>query len=113
MSTPNPTTLINPTTFAITDPTLAADNVTGFRVLFSRTKGGPYTLSSVVPATDINAAAGTATGKLTDLNTQLAPGDWFAVSEAVNVSGDSPNSPEFAFTIVPPLPQAPTIFTLA
>lgn len=104
---------INPITFTITDPTITADNVTGFKVLFGQTTGGPYPLSANVPTADINAAAGTVSGTIASLNTQLAPGNWFAVAEAVNLGGSSPNSPEAAFEIIPPLPKAPTAFTLA
>jgi hypothetical protein len=103
---------VNPQTFTITDPSITADNVTGFRVLFSQTSGGPYTIPVTVPPADIDAAAGTVTGKVSDLNAQLSPGPWFAVAEAVNAAGDSPNSPE-AELIVLPLPKAPTAFIFA
>lgn len=106
-------TVTNPTTFTITDSKITADNVTGFQILFGRTTGGPYTLTAQVPSADINATAGTATGTISSLNETLAPGNWFAVAQSINAAGDSPNSPEAAFTIVPPLPGAPTGFTFA
>ena len=104
--------IINPTTFTITDALITAQGVTGFLVKFSQTSGGPYTLTATVPTADINASAGTVTGTLASLNTTLAPGNWFAVSEAVNAAGDSTNSPEAAFTIEA-VPSAPTAFSVA
>lgn len=103
----------NPTAFTITDPKITAENVTGFQILFGRTAGGPYTLTAPVPAADVNATAGTATGTMASLNEALAPGNWFAVAQALNVTGASTNSPEAAFAIVPPLPSPPTAFTVA
>lgn len=106
-------TVTNPTTFTITDANITAQSVTGFQILFGRTTGGPYTLTAQVPSADINAASGVATGTIASLNETLAPGNWFAVAQAINAGGDSPNSPEAAFTIVPPLPSAPTAFSVA
>lgn len=103
----------NPTTFSITDPTLAADNVTAFQISFGRTSGGPYTLIAPVPTADINATAGSCTGTVASLNEALAPGNWFAVAQAINAGGTGPVSPEAAITIVPPLPKAPTAFIFA
>jgi hypothetical protein len=107
------TPVTNPKTFTITDPAITAENVTGFQVLFGRTSGGPYTLTAQVPTADIDAAAGTVTGTIASLESNLAAGAWFAVAEAVNAGGTSANSPEAAFTIVPPAPSAPTGFTVA
>ena len=106
---------VNPTTFTITDPLIAAENVTGFNVSLGQTPGGPYTLKAPVPAADLvgDAAAGSVTGKIADLNEQLAPGQWYAVASAVNANGESSNSPEVAFTIVPPPPTAPSGFSVA
>lgn len=106
-------TITNPTTFTITDAKITADNVTGFQILFGKTTGGPYTLTAPVPTADINASAGTATGTIASLNENLAPGNWFAVAQAINAAGNSTNSPEASFVIVPPLPSPPTGFTLA
>jgi hypothetical protein len=105
--------VINPSTFQIVDPTIATDNVTGFQILFGRVSGGPYTLTAQVPAADMNVSTGTVSGTIASLNETLAPGNWFAVSQAVNLAGDSPNSPEVAFQIVPPLPKPPTSFSVS
>lgn len=114
MSTPNPV-VHNPTTFTIVDPTLAADSVTGFRLLFGQVSGGPYPLSSTDDALSslTTNADGSVTGKFVDLNTKLAPGTWFAVSEAKNTAGYSGNSPEISFVIDAPVPNPPTGFTVA
>jgi hypothetical protein len=105
--------ITNPTSFTITDAKITSDNVTGFQILFGRVTGGPYTLMAQVPNADINAAAGTATGTISSLNETLAPGNWFAVAQAINAAGDSANSPEAELTIVPPLPSPPTGFSFA
>jgi hypothetical protein len=105
---------VNPTTFTITDALVTAESVTGFNVSLGQTSGGPYTLKAPVPAADLaNDASGSVVGKIADLNEQLAPGQWYAVASAVNANGESANSPEAAFTIVPPPPTAPSAFTLA
>ncbi len=112
MSTPTPN--VNPKTFTIVDPTASAEGVTGMNVKFGRTTGGPYTLVAPVPAKDLSTeASGTVTGALSDLESTLAPGNWFAVATAVNSAGESAPTAEFAFSITPPLPSAPTSFTLA
>ena len=104
--------VINPTAFTITDPSITAQNVTGFQILFGKTSGGPYTLTAQVPAADINASTGIVTGTIASLNETLAAGNWFAVSQAINAAGDSTDSPEAAFTIEAP-PSAPTGFSVA
>jgi hypothetical protein len=106
------TPVTNPTTFTITDPDITSDNVTGFQVLFGQTSGGPYTLTAQVPQADIDAATGVASGTLAGLNQQLAPGTWYAVAQAINAAGDSPNSPEVEIVITPALPHAPTGFSV-
>lgn len=106
---------INPKSFTITDAAVAAEAVTGFRVLLSQTDGGPYSLQADVPLADVTVdpVAGTYTGKLDDLHLQLAKGTWYAVAQAVNANGASANSPRTVFDIVPPLPSAPTGFEIA
>jgi hypothetical protein len=105
---------INPTTFTITDSLVTAENVTGFNVALGQTSGGPYTLKAPVPAADLtNDASGSVTGKIADLNEQLQAGQWYAVATAVNANGESLASPEAAFQIVPPVPTAPSAFTVA
>ena len=112
MSTPTP--VINPKTFTIVDLLATIEGVTGMNVKFSRTTGGPYTLVAAVPAKDLSTeASGTVTGALSDLESTLAPGSWFAVATAVNSAGESGPTAEFAFQITPPLPSAPSGFTLA
>jgi hypothetical protein len=112
MSTPSPN--INPKTFTIVDPVATAEGVTGMNVKFGRTTGGPYTLVAAVPTKDLATEdSGTITGALSDLESTLAPGDWFAVATAVNAAGESAPTPEVAFQISPPLPSTPTSFTLA
>jgi hypothetical protein len=107
------TPITNPTTFTIVDATAVAENVTGFNVEFGRATG-VYTMKAAVPAADLSTeASGTITGKISDLNTQLAPGLWFAAATAVNSTGESAASPEVQFTIVAPVPSAPTGFTVA
>ena len=115
MSTPNPQIVHNPETFTITDPTLAADGVTAFRLAFGQTAGGPYPLNSTddALASLTTNEDGSVTGKFKDLNTKLAPGPWFAVPEAKNTAGYSANGPEVSFIIDPPVPSAPTGFTVA
>ena len=44
------TAVVNPTTFTITDPSITAQNVTGFQILLGKTTGGPYTLTAQVPS---------------------------------------------------------------
>jgi hypothetical protein len=109
------TAVVNPTIFTITDPNITAQAVTSFRVLFGQTSGGPYPLVSADDAvTNLTRNAdGSLSGTLASLNEQLAPGNWFAVAEAKNVSGYSTNSPEAAITIIPPVPSAPTGFTVS
>lgn len=104
----------NPVQFTIVDPKIAVENVTGFNVEFGL-KSGVYTLKAAVPAKDLvgDAAAGSVTGPISDLNTQLAPGTWFAAATAVNANGESAVSPETSFTITPPLPSAPTGFSVS
>lgn len=106
---------MNPKTFTITDPTLAADTVTGFKVLLGKVKGGPYTLVSTAQAlTSLTTNPdGTITGTFVNLHEVLAPGTWYCVAEAENTVGDSANSPEAAFDIVPPPPAAPTGFSVS
>jgi hypothetical protein len=104
--------VVNPTQFTITDASITAQGVTGFQIKFGQVSGGPYTLTAQVPASDINASAGTVTGTIASLNTTLAAGNWFAVSEAINAAGVSTNSPEAAFTIEA-VPGAPTGFSVA
>lgn len=104
---------VNPTTFTITDTLAVQQGVTGFNVEFGRASG-VYTLKAPVPAADLTTeASGTITGKLADLNMQLAPGMWFCAATAVNVTGESSASPEASFTIVPPAPSAPGGFIVA
>lgn len=114
MSTPNPIPH-NPATFTIVDPTLAAEGVTAFKLLFGQQAGGPYTLSSADDAITSMTTNddGSVTGKFADLNTKLAPGQWFAVPEAKNSAGYSTNGPEVTFIIDPPVPSPPTGFTVA
>lgn len=114
MSTPDPV-LHNPTTFTIVDPTLSADNVTAFKLLFGQAAGGPYPLSSTDDAlTSLTTNTdGSVTGKFVDLNTKLAPGTWFAVAEAKNAAGYSGNSPEARFVIDAPVPNPPSGFSVA
>jgi hypothetical protein len=103
-------TVHNPLTFTITDPTFTADTVTAFRVLFGQTAGGPYALVSADDAL-VNLTVnpdGTITGQMAGLNEVLAPGTWFAVAEAKNAAGYSTNSPEATFIIDPPLPPVPS-----
>jgi hypothetical protein len=40
-------------------------------------------------------------------------GTYYAVANAVNATGTSPNSPEFGFKVPLPLPSAPTSFIVA
>lgn len=113
MSTPNPIP-VNPKTFTIVDTAATAEGVTGMNVKFGRTAGGPYSLVAAVPAKDMaTEASGTITGALTDLESTLAAGDWFAVVTAVNSAGESDPTPELHFQIVPPKPSTPTAFTVA
>lgn len=114
MSTPNPI-VHNPQTFTIIDPTLTADNVTAFKVLFAQVARGPYLLASTDDAITsfTTNPDGSVTGKIVDLNTKLAPGTWFAVAEAKNAAGYSGNSPEISFIIDPPVPSDPTGFSVA
>jgi hypothetical protein len=89
--------------------------VTGFNIKFGRVSG-VYTLSAPVPAADLTTeASGTVTGKLADLNTTLAAGDWFVSATAVTATAESKPSPEDSFTIVPPPPplDPPTSFNVA
>lgn len=102
----------NPSTFTITDPKFGAEFVTGFNVKFGRVSK-TYTLSAPVPSADINAASGSASGTIAELNQVLAPGTWFAAATAVNASGESAVSPEASFTITAPVPSAPSAFTVA
>ena len=107
------TPVTNPVTFTIVDPVATAQGVTGFNVKFGKTSG-TYTLIAPVPAKDlVTEASGTITAPIADLNVQLAAGTWFAVATALNVSGESPPSPETSFVIVPPAPSSPTAFTVA
>lgn len=103
------TTPTNPTTFSITDPTFTADGVTTLQVQFGQTSG-KYSLTATVPVADITVANGGATvsGALSDLEKQLAPGNWFAIAIAINATGASKPSPEIEFTVVPPVPSAPS-----
>jgi hypothetical protein len=104
--------MINPTTFTITDAIATAEGVTGFNIHLGRVSG-VYTLSAPVPAADLSTeASGQITGKIADLNLQLAPGDWFAVATAVSAGGESGFSPELAFTIVA-VPSPPSGFFVA
>lgn len=113
MSTPNPVP-VNPKTFTIVDSLATAEGVTGMNVKFGRTAGGPYTLVAPVPPQDMaTEASGTITGQLTDLESDLAAGDWYAVVTAVNAAGESDPTPELHFQIAPPKPSTPSSFTLA
>lgn len=106
--------VVNPTTFTITDPTFVADEVTGMKLLFGRTSGGPYPTEVDVPASDITAEVnGVVTGKIADLHLTLLGGIYYVVSEAVNSAGVSANSPEYGPIQILPLPAAPTSFTMA
>lgn len=102
----------NPKTFTIEDPTITSDNVTGMQIGFGKVSG-VYTLTANVPPADISAAEGSATGNIADLNESLAPGTWFAAAFALNAGGVSAPSPEVEFDIVPPVPAAPTGFSVA
>lgn len=111
MSTPLVT---NPTTFMITDSKGVTDNVTSFDVDFGRATG-QYTLTASVPLANvtIDTTKNTYAGKIADLHEQLGAGPWFVAARAVNANGTSAESPEAAFTIVPPAPSAPESFELA
>ena len=114
MSTPNPTVPVNPKTFTITDTTASAEGVTGMNVKFGRATGGPYTLVAAVPAADMaTESTGTITGNIADLESTLAPGDWFAVTTAVNAGGESDPSPEVHFQIAVPKPNPPSAFAVS
>lgn len=106
--------VVNPTTFTITDPTFVTDEVTGMKLLFGSATGGPYPTSVNVPASDITAeVGGVVTGKIADLHLTLPGGIYYAVAEAVNSAGVSGNSPEYGPIQILPLPAAPTSFTMA
>lgn len=112
MSTPAP--VINPTIFTITDSKGASDGVTSFDVDFGRATG-QYTLTAFVPLANvtIDTTKNTYSGKIADLHEQLGAGPWFVAARAVNANGTSAESPEAAFTIVPPPPSAPEAFDVA
>jgi hypothetical protein len=103
----------NPTTFTITDSVAVAQGVTGFNLKFGKASGA-YTLTAPVPAADLTTeASGTISGKLADLNLQLAAGTWYVSATAVSGYGESKPGPEDIFDIVPPPPDPPTGFTVA
>jgi hypothetical protein len=106
--------VVNPTTFSVTDPAFVADEVTGMRLLFGSATGGPYPTVVNVPAGDIAAEVnGVVTGKIADLHLTLPGGIYYVVAQAVNVAGVSGYSPESGPIQILPLPAAPTSFTMA
>jgi hypothetical protein len=106
--------VVNPTTFTVTDPTFATDAVTGMRLLFGSATGGPYPTVVNVPASDIaEVTGGVVTGKVADLHLTLPGGIYYVVAQAVNGAGVSGNSPEYGPIQILPLPAAPTSFTMA
>ena len=111
MSSP---TVTNPTTFTITDSTVASANVVSFDVDFGRATG-QYTLTASVPVSSltVDSSKNTYTGTIASLNEQLGAGQWFVAARAVNANGVSLESPEATFSIVPPAPPAPEAFTVA
>lgn len=104
----------NPTTFTITDSTVASANVTSFEVDLGRASG-QYTLTAPVDLANVTVDApnNKYTGKIADLHQQLGAGQWFAAARAVNANGASGESPEVTFMIVPPAPPAPESFEVA
>jgi hypothetical protein len=110
------TVVTNPTTVTIADANIVAQNVTSFLVKVGVTPGGPYTTSvGTLPNSSLVDSATGATGPFSDITWApplAAFTTYYAVCEAVNVSGDSTNSPEVAFTLTS-APSAPTGFTVS
>lgn len=99
---------VNPTTFTIVDAVAVAEGVTGFNLKFGRATGN-YTLTAPVPPANLSTeASGTISGKLADLNLQLAAGTWYVSATAVSPNGESNPGPEDVFDIVPPPPPPPS-----
>jgi hypothetical protein len=107
-----------PKTFTITDAVAQTENVTEFNILIGTISGGPYPVTCKVSPADV--ATEEATGLVSVATANLSPvptfqdgGTYYAVANAVNATGTSPNSPEFGFKVPLPLPSAPTSFTVA
>jgi hypothetical protein len=107
-------TVLNPTTFTITDATAKADGVTAITVHVGTTTGGPYPTAFPITSGELSAgmASGNFTGTLASIGDSLGAGTYFAVATATNPTGVSGNSPEVTFQVLA-LPQAPTVFSVA
>lgn len=106
------TPVVNPATFTITDANVLAEGVTSFTVDFGTT-AGQYTLHATVPVSSLSVSGNNYTGTFTNLHQTLAGGTWFTATRATNANGISVESPETSFVIVPPVPSAPSGFTVA
>ena len=103
-------------TVKIGDMNVVAESITAFKIRVGTAAGGPYTTSvATVPLASmtsnnnvymIDLASVTFTPPLQNGVT------YFAVAEADNAGGESPNSPETSFQIVP-APTAPISFSIS
>lgn len=107
-------TVLNPTTATITDPTAAADGVTGIAIHVGTATGGPYPTVFQLTAAEVSAglASGNFTATLASIGDNLGSGTYFAVATATNATGVSGNSPEASFQ-VQKVPSAPTVLSFS
>ena len=105
------TATVNPVNMNVGDTSAAAQGVTAFKVLLGTQSGGPYTAAATsvaLSAMTDNAGVYTVAMAALTWNPPLQNGvTYFAVCEAENAGGLSPNSPEASFQMVS-APTAPT-----